>query len=96
MKGYRYLEKVATLAYDREACIGCGACAEVCPHRVFTFDGDKAAMGDADLCMECGACRRNCPAEAIRVDAGVGCASGMIAEWLSDTFPRLRKNVGCC
>ncbi len=28
--------------------------------------------------MECGACARNCPVDAIRVRAGVGCATAVI------------------
>ena len=96
MNGFRYLKNVATLELDREACIGCGACTEVCPHQVFSLDGGKAAIGDADLCMECGACMVNCPVAAIRVDAGVGCASGMIAEWIGDVSPRLARKISCC
>jgi len=95
MKGFSYLPNVATLELDQQACIGCGMCVAVCPHQVFVLGGDKAEIVDRDSCMECGACRANCPAEAIRVDAGVGCAAGMINEWLSDVLPRRRGN-GCC
>jgi NAD-dependent dihydropyrimidine dehydrogenase PreA subunit len=96
MKGFSYLANVATLALDREACIGCGACAEVCPHHVFALRDDKAQIVDFDRCMECGACRTNCPADAIRVDAGVGCAGGMINEWLDGILPGRRRGSGCC
>lgn len=96
MKGFSYLPNVATLALDREACSGCGLCAEVCPHQVFLLRGEKAEIVDRDQCMECGACRTNCPAEAIRVDSGVGCAAGMISEWLSDILPQRHRNGGCC
>jgi len=95
MKRFAYLPNVATLELDREACIGCGMCLEVCPHQVFALREDKAAIVDRDRCMECGACRTNCPAEAIRVDAGVGCAAGMINEWLGEILPRRRRS-GCC
>jgi ferredoxin len=95
MKGFRYLENVATLKLDQAACVGCGRCPEVCPHQVFVVAQRKAAIVDRDACMECGACALNCPVKAITVDAGVGCASGMINEWL-----RERKikgvNGGCC
>ena len=95
MKGFSYLRKVATLEYDLEACIGCGRCEEVCPHQVFSLQEKKARIIDFDACMECGACAKNCPAAAIRVDAGVGCAAGLIAEWLRE------QNIGgwggeCC
>ncbi len=94
MKGFRYLENVATLKLDQAACIGCGRCFEVCPHQVFTLAGKKASVSDRDACMECGACALNCPVKAIFVDAGVGCASGMISEWLQER--KLRAPGGSC
>lgn len=84
MKDFRHLENVATLKLDQAACIGCGRCPEVCPHQVFELALKKAAIRDLDACMECGACALNCPVKAITVDAGVGCASGMINEWLQE------------
>ena len=95
MKKFRYLKNVVTLQLDRAACIGCGRCPEVCPHQVFVVADRKASIVDRDACMECGACALNCPVKAITVDAGVGCASGMINEWLRE---RNIKGVGgsCC
>jgi formate hydrogenlyase subunit 6/NADH:ubiquinone oxidoreductase subunit I len=37
VKGFGHLRGVATLELDREACVGCGGCAEVCPHQVFVL-----------------------------------------------------------
>lgn len=95
MKGFTYLQNVATLQFERSRCTGCGRCVEVCPHQVFAID-DRATILEINACMECGACAKNCPAAAIRVDAGVGCASGLINEWLGE-----RKITGfgggsCC
>jgi NAD-dependent dihydropyrimidine dehydrogenase PreA subunit len=86
------------LELDRELCIGCGLCAELCPHQVFTVSDGKATVADRDACMECGACALNCPVTAIAVDAGVGCASGMITEWLRSIrfFRRRNSDKGCC
>ncbi|MBT0662864.1 4Fe-4S binding protein [Geobacter pelophilus] len=94
MKGFRYLSSVVTLELDQAACIGCGRCQEVCPHQVFAVTAKKAVMQDRDACMECGACALNCPVKAIKVDAGVGCASGMIHEWLREH--KLEKLAGDC
>jgi NAD-dependent dihydropyrimidine dehydrogenase PreA subunit len=94
MKGFRYLTKVATLQLAVERCTGCRRCVEVCPHGVFTIADGKAQIIDHDACIECGACARNCSAAAIAVDAGVGCASGMINEWLQDM--KLRRLGGGC
>lgn len=95
MKGFSYLRHVATLELNQGACIGCGRCWEVCPHRVFSLRENKAQIVAFDACMECGACARNCPAAAIRVDAGVGCAAGLITEWLREqNLYSIRKE--CC
>ena len=95
MKGFSYLKNVATLELDQGVCIGCGRCAEVCPHQVFALAQKPARIKELDACMECGACARNCPVAAIRVDAGVGCATGLINEWLRE---RHIRSIGgeCC
>ncbi|HOG16904.1 MAG TPA: mercury methylation ferredoxin HgcB [Syntrophales bacterium] len=84
MKGFDYLRNVATLELNSEKCTGCGRCVEVCPHQVFALTGKKTGLVNLDACMECGACAKNCPAGALQVDAGVGCAAGLIVEWLRD------------
>jgi ferredoxin len=95
MKEFRYLKNVTTLELRPEGCAGCGRCVEVCPHQVFALAGKQVHIIDRDACMECGACAKNCPLAVIRVDAGVGCASGLINEWL-----RERNLIGsggaCC
>lgn len=96
MKGFRYLPGVATLELDPNVCIGCGICVKVCPHLILVIHGSKATITDRDACMECGACALNCPVGAITVDAGVGCASGMINQWLAGFNIRLRNDNSCC
>ena len=94
MKGFRYLCDATTLELREDTCIGCGRCLEVCPHQVFELAGKRARMVDRDACMECGACALNCPVKAISVAAGVGCATGLINEWLQEK--RLRLPGGNC
>jgi ferredoxin len=74
----RYLAGVTTLAADPEACVGCGACLEVCPHQILALEDGRITVTDRDACMECGACATNCPTGAISVQAGVGCAAAII------------------
>ena len=87
MTRLRYLANVVTLELDVEKCVGCGMCPEVCPHAVFVVEGPKARIVDRDACMECGACARNCPVEAISVQSGVGCATGVLLGTIRGTEP---------
>jgi ferredoxin len=89
--GLRYLEGVTTLQLDASRCTGCGACTEVCPHAVFVVEEHRARILDRDACMECGACVTNCAADALSVDAGVGCASAIINSWIFGGEP----SCGC-
>jgi NAD-dependent dihydropyrimidine dehydrogenase PreA subunit len=92
----RYLSDVTTLALDTEKCVGCGTCGEVCPHAVFVIENGKARIADLDACMECGACARNCPVDALSVNAGVGCATGVIMGMLRGTGPCCGGSDACC
>ena len=86
MRTLKYL-KNNTLHLNDEKCIGCGKCLEVCPHGVFSVDDKKTRIAYKDHCMECGACQKNCPAEAIYVDAGVGCAAAVIIGIFTGSTP---------
>ena len=91
MAELRYLENVVTLRFNKDRCIGCGMCVEVCPHAVFALNKTKAEEIDHNACMECGACAVNCPTEAITVESGVGCAAAVIKGALSGQAP----SCGC-
>jgi ferredoxin len=94
MKGFHYLRNVSTLSLLPERCIGCGRCVEVCPHQVFTLAEKPVRIATPDACMECGACAKNCPVSALEVDAGVGCATGLINEWFQER--NRRSPAGAC
>lgn len=51
---------------DSDECIGCGACAEICPADAVTMSDDLAEI-DPDWCIGCGVCAVTCPTEAISV-----------------------------
>ena len=44
-------------------CVGCGACADVCPENAIKVD--DVAVINSDACIECGACIDECPADAL-------------------------------
>ena len=92
MANVKYIAGIVTLGLDAEKCIGCGLCADVCPHGVFELAGGSAGIIDRDACIECGACARNCPVGAITARSGVGCAVGVINGALRGTEP----TCGCC
>jgi NAD-dependent dihydropyrimidine dehydrogenase PreA subunit len=87
----RYLKNVATLRLDEKRCTGCGMCAEVCPHAVFSMKDRKTRIDDLDRCIECGACAMNCAFGALSVNAGVGCAAALIHSKLHGT----ETSCGC-
>ncbi len=95
MQNFRYIDNITTLRLDKEACIGCGNCVTVCPHRIFALTEGKAELCDRNACMECGACAKNCPAQAISVTPGVGCAAEIIANWVNG-FAGRKVMSGCC
>lgn len=94
-----YIKNVVQLELDKNKCVGCGMCLEVCPHDVFIMQEKKADIKNKNYCMECGACGKNCPAGAIQSSAGVGCAVAIIKGFLNNTEPTCGcgdNAKGCC
>ena len=83
----KYLKDVVTLELDVAKCTGCRMCIIVCPHNVFAMNTKTVRIKDRDACMECGACEKNCPEDALRVNAGVGCAAAIIQGAINGTEP---------
>ena len=49
---------------DKDTCIGCGACVDVCPVQAMSMEDGKAKC-DEGTCIDCGACIGTCPVQAI-------------------------------
>jgi len=48
---------------DKEKCVGCGVCVNVCPAGAISVKDDKAVI--SDKCVDCGRCVQVCPVGAI-------------------------------
>ncbi len=55
---------MALLEINRDECIGCAVCVEVCPFGSLILDDEGIAVVD-ETCTACGACLPECPVEAL-------------------------------
>lgn len=50
---------------DKELCVGCNACGDICPKNAIRFKGDDEGFSypvvDSSKCVDCGLCRNTCP-----------------------------------
>ena len=49
---------------NKDTCIGCGACVDMCPVQAITLVDGKASI-NPDICVSCGSCVGTCPVNAI-------------------------------
>lgn len=81
-----------SVVIDKEKCIGCGKCINICPGNVIRRDDSgKAYLDDPSDCWSCVSCMKECTVQAIymilppAVDANGGRMSvrqkGNITEW---------------
>ena len=66
-------------------CLGCGACAEVCPVEAVSIEGGTARV-DEDWCIGCGVCAVRCPADCIFIERRVD-------EYPPEDFAELNRRI---
>lgn len=59
-----------SIQIDREKCISCGRCSDVCPGSLIEIEANKAVMKYPEDCWGCAACLKECPAGAVRYYLG--------------------------
>ena len=55
-----------SLSYTEKLCVGCGACATVCPHGVHRFENGMHLL-QHNACVNCGACIAECLTGALKL-----------------------------
>jgi len=56
------------VSINRDACIGCGVCVEMCPKHILCLDNEnKCVVSDQTKCDRLAGCERACPTDAIKI-----------------------------
>lgn len=55
---------------NKEKCVGCGKCTDICPGNLFGLSEGKAVMCYPKDCWGCVSCVKECPAHAIEFFLG--------------------------
>ncbi len=66
LQGEELEVKVFKPEFDREKCVGCGACAEVCSDGAIIIGAGKKPFLIENLCGGCTACQLACPVSAVK------------------------------
>lgn len=75
-------------------CIGCTACAKICPTNAISGSRDQIHVINPELCIECEACGRVCPTEAVLTDKSVKIARVKKSLWLKPSID-IKNCVAC-
>jgi NAD-dependent dihydropyrimidine dehydrogenase PreA subunit len=60
-------QKMYEVNVDKDKCIGCGECVDICPVEVYEMQDEKSVPVNAEECVGCESCIEVCEQEAITV-----------------------------
>ncbi|SDU50925.1 4Fe-4S binding protein [Desulfobacula phenolica] len=69
---------------DIDKCIGCGACADICPVDAVNMSADDVSETDTDWCIGCGVCVTACHTDAIAMVYRKDKTQGLPAQTFGD------------
>ena len=67
-EGKKHMHDDCRPVIDQDACVGCGACADICAHGAPNPTGNGTMAIDWNKCAGCGRCIDTCPVKAISTD----------------------------
>ena len=85
-------EKQPQVEYYKDDCVGCGTCAQICPNKAISLNGDKITI-DKAKCVECGTCADTCPNNALRF-VGKAMTAEEVMEQIKSDIRYFRKSGG--
>jgi uncharacterized Fe-S center protein len=83
------------MSVNRDSCIGCGACQEVCPEGAISLDQGKASV-DEEHCIGCGECMTVCGEKAVDLDWATAITPFMerVTEYAYGVAKALNNRIG--
>lgn len=85
-------------SFDTEKCLGCGACANICPQnviKVIDANGKRIIARFSCYCMVCKECADACPQNAIMIESGFDLKAFLVNEPTPGIEHMLRKCKIC-
>ncbi|GHU70983.1 ferredoxin [Clostridia bacterium] len=59
-----------SITIDRDKCIDCGCCRDVCPGSLIRLDEGRAVIPHPERCWGCASCVKECPIQAVALYLG--------------------------